>query len=65
MADLIYEVHLTADEPPIESQYADFYDSGVWVDRDDGREFYPYERVAKVKEVPADGNDGVEPADVE
>jgi len=38
----------------------------VWVDRDDGREFYPYGRVAKVKEVSdADADDEMEPAGVQ
>jgi len=60
-----YEVHLV-DESMVESEYVDFYDAGVWVDRDDGREFYPYGRVAKVKEVSdADADDEMEPAGVQ
>ena len=51
-----FEVHLVEGESPVETEYVDFYDSGVWVDLEEGREFYPYERVAKVVELP--GSEG-------
>jgi hypothetical protein len=37
-------------ESPIETDYIDFYDSGIWVARDEGRAFYPYEHVLTIHE---------------
>ncbi|MFB6121879.1 MAG: hypothetical protein ABEJ78_00265 [Haloferacaceae archaeon] len=59
-----YVVYLTAatvaDEPtvesPISTDHIDFYDSGVWVSRDVGRDFFPYERIRLIRE----GTDGTE-----
>jgi hypothetical protein len=37
-------------ESPIETDYIDFYDSGIWVARDEGRAFYPYQHVLTIHE---------------
>ena len=54
MAATTFEVHLadaSADEAPVTSERLDFYDSRVWVQLEAAREFYPYERIAKIREV--------------
>ena len=56
-----YEVHLrTAELPdagitsPVETDRLDFYDTGIWVSREDGhRDFFPWDRVDLIREVPA------------
>lgn len=56
-----YEVHLrTAELPdvgmtsPVETDRLDFYDTGIWVVREDGgRVFFPWDRVEMIREVPA------------
>jgi hypothetical protein len=52
MSGKSFEVHLVEGESAVDTEYVDFYDSGVWVDLKEGREFYPYEQVAKVVEIP-------------
>jgi hypothetical protein len=37
----------------------EFYDSGVWVSHAGGRDFFPYERVLRIRESAGDGDDGV------
>jgi hypothetical protein len=66
--DLRYRVRLTAatsdgDGGSIETERIDYYDSGVWVTVDTGRDFYPYERIAVIEERPAEAfEDGDEAA---
>lgn len=56
-----YEVHLrTAELPdtgmtsPVETDRIDFYDTGIWVTREDNeRVFFPWDRVDMIREVPA------------
>jgi hypothetical protein len=57
-----YHVHLKANvaeelgvDSPVETERIDYYDSGLWVSRDEGRDFYPYENVLTVHERPASG----------
>lgn len=59
MVERTYEVYLTAvestdEEPTVESPVVsgslEFYDSGVWVDRRDSRDFFPYERIRRIRE---------------
>lgn len=56
----VYEVYLAADvadelgvETPVETEHIDYYDAGIWVTTDSGREFYPYEHVLTIRERPA------------
>jgi hypothetical protein len=54
-----YAVYLTevasADvDDPLHADAVDFYDSGVWVTHTDGRDFFPYERVRRIREGGAD-----------
>ena len=36
---------------PVETSHIDFYDTGIWVTRDDGgRDFFPWERVDMIRE---------------
>lgn len=57
--DTVYEVHLREDDPeagvesPVTGHKLDFFDSGVWVERENERDFFPYETVVVVKERPA------------
>jgi hypothetical protein len=58
----VYEVHLVEgiDDVPatVTSGLVDFYDSGVWVRRDDGaRDFFPYERITHIRERPGEGDE--------
>lgn len=53
--DVVYRVHLTADpttreSPTVETEHIDYYDSGIWVHLEEGRDFYPYERIAVIQE---------------
>ena len=57
-----YEVHLKADVAdelgvgsPIGTEHVDFYDSGLWVAGEGGRDFYPYDNVLTIHERPAPG----------
>jgi hypothetical protein len=49
-----YTVFLTeeagTDGDSIHADAVDFYDSGVWVTHADGRDFFPYERVRRIRE---------------
>lgn len=51
-----YHVHLREAAPaeveePIETGHLDFYDSGVWIDRETDRVFFPWAQVAMIREV--------------
>jgi hypothetical protein len=41
---------VTVDGDPLHADAVDFYDSGVWVTHADGRDFFPYERVLRIRE---------------
>ena len=41
---------VTVDGDPLYADAVDFYDSGVWVTHADGRDFFPYERVLRIRE---------------
>lgn len=41
---------------PIEGTELDFYDSGVWLTRETGRNFFPYEQIRTIREHPAGGD---------
>lgn len=51
-----YAVYLTDEASadvggdPLHADAVDFYDSGVWVTHADGRDFFPYERVRRIRE---------------
>jgi|GEM_PF-6018055 len=52
-----YTVHLRADvadelgvESPISTDRIDYYDSGLWVTRESGRDFYPYGHILTIQE---------------
>lgn len=49
-----FAVYLTEesslDDGPLHAEGIDFYDSGVWVSHTDGRDFFPYERVLRIRE---------------
>jgi len=49
-----FAVYLTEeaghDDGPLQAASIDFYDSGVWVSHADGRDFFPYERVLRIRE---------------
>ncbi|WP_192498410.1 hypothetical protein [Halorussus halophilus] len=67
MSENIYHVYLVRtnvhrdnDQPgereitsPVEGYAVDFYDSGVWLSRETGRNFFPYEQVRTIREHPA------------
>lgn len=53
----VYHVHLSDDvaaaldlTSPIETDRIDYYDAGIWVGTDDGRDFFPYEHVLTIRE---------------
>lgn len=56
-----FEVYLRTSElpdtgvtSPVETDRLDYYDTGIWVTRDDGgRVFFPWDRVDMIREVPA------------
>lgn len=55
-----YEVHLASDvaedlgvDSPVETDHIDYYDSGIWVAVEAGRDFYPYGHVLAIRERPA------------
>ena len=41
---------VTVDGDPLHADAVDFYDSGVWVTHAGGRDFFPYERVLRIRE---------------
>jgi len=49
-----FAVYLTEEaspgDAPLRADDVDFYDSGVWVSHADGRDFFPYERVLRIRE---------------
>jgi len=54
-----YEVHLRADvveelgiDSPISTERIDYYDSGLWITHQEGRDFYPYDHVLTIHERP-------------
>lgn len=54
-----YEVHLKEDvvdelgiTSPVETGRIDYYDSGLWVTTQDGRDFYTYQHVLTLRERP-------------
>ncbi|MFB6135400.1 MAG: hypothetical protein ABEJ04_01445 [Halobacteriaceae archaeon] len=57
-----YVLHLELDgdgpdvDSPIRTPSVDYYDSGVWVEDDRRRLFFPYERVVAIVEQPADAS---------
>lgn len=53
----VYHVHLADDvaasldlASPIETDRIDYYDAGIWVWTDEGRDFFPYEHVLTIRE---------------
>lgn len=46
---------------PILADGIDFYDSGVWVSHADGRDFFPYERVLRIRETVRGDDEGDRP----
>lgn len=38
---------------PVNGHTIDFYDSGIWLHRDGGRNFFPYEQIRTIREHPA------------
>jgi hypothetical protein len=40
---------------PVDGTDLDFYESGVWLTRDTGRNFFPYEQIRTIREHPDDG----------
>jgi len=55
MREDTYYVHLKSGvenvaESPLEGSKLDFYDTGLWVHREEGRDFFPYEQVLMVQE---------------
>ncbi|AZH24180.1 hypothetical protein [Haloplanus aerogenes] len=50
----------------LQADTIDFYDSGVWVSHAGGRDFFPYERVLRIRDGAADADAGADTApDVE
>ena len=39
---------------PVTGHRLDFYDAGVWLDRETGRNFVPYEQIRTIREHPED-----------
>lgn len=37
---------------PVEGTALDFYDSGVWLTRESGRNFFPYDQIRTIREHP-------------
>ncbi|MFC4552666.1 MULTISPECIES: hypothetical protein [Halorussus] len=50
---------------PVEGYELDFYDSGVWLTREQGRNFFPYEQIRTIREHPAVSEDDEADADAE
>jgi hypothetical protein len=51
---LTEEASVDDDGDPIRADDIDFYDSGVWVSHAGGRDFFPYERILRIREGTAD-----------
>lgn len=41
---------------PVSGHKLKFYDTGVWLDRETGRNFFPYEQIRTIREHPEDAN---------
>lgn len=63
MPDRVYDVYLVPSEEqesetsvvsPVTGEGIDFYDSGVWLERESGRNFFPYRQVRTIRERSAD-----------
>ncbi|WP_227373622.1 hypothetical protein [Haladaptatus halobius] len=59
MSDKVYDVYLVpsgkrAGEQnivsPVEGDELEFYDTGVWLSRTGGRNFFPYEQIRTIRE---------------
>ena len=51
--DMTYTVYLRDESgvaEPVETSRIDYYDSGLWVHVDGGRDFYPYDRIEVIEE---------------
>lgn len=48
---------------PVEGHSLDFYDSGVWLNRETGRNFFPYEQVRTIREHSAEDENLTEERD--
>lgn len=49
---------------PVETDRLEFYDTGIWAAREDGgRDFFPWERVALIREVTATSTEDDEATD--
>lgn len=52
-----YRVYLREEPPspslssPLLTRLIDYYDSGIWIHRDDGRVFVPYHQIQLIEEV--------------
>lgn len=42
---------------PVSGNRLDFYDTGVWLDRETGRNFFPYEQIRTIREHPEGEHD--------
>lgn len=42
---------------PVRGRELDFYETGVWLTRETGRNFFPYEQIRTIREHPAEGSD--------
>ncbi|UPV74567.1 hypothetical protein M0R89_00510 [Halorussus limi] len=42
---------------PVRGHELKFYDSGVWLDREEGRNFFPYDQIRTIREHPEDRGD--------
>ncbi|WP_276279134.1 hypothetical protein [Halorussus caseinilyticus] len=42
---------------PVSGHSLEFYDTGVWIDRDTGRNFFPYEQIRTIREHPEGGRE--------
>ena len=40
---------------PVSGHSLEFYDTGVWLDRETGRNFFPYEQIRTIREHPEGG----------
>ncbi|WP_276301714.1 hypothetical protein [Halorussus lipolyticus] len=40
---------------PVGGHELEFYDTGVWLDRETGRNFFPYEQIRTIREHPEGG----------
>ena len=59
MGEKVYDVYLVPSErsegnrnivSPVEGHDAEFYDTGVWLSREGGRNFFPYKQVRTIRE---------------